>query len=397
MNRAALMLAFLAVHLTACAAVIPARVRERPPTAAQLLRVVSAQDDDLMKGIIRKVKSVTGLLLGFAASDLAVPIGLFDLNTVTPTEVTAPLVRLLTLDRADLAAILLTEGDSSVLVLIDLFLKLVLGALRSWRMDGKSTTVLLFFSATCTQELLRWPARSSWLLVQKAHNYFYSVTSFFRGGVWFGISQSLYVTCLMCTFSEVVEAAPPQWGRGPAPGVVRAGILGRVRRGPMDDDFSPTRSPSTASIFSEFTARSMDDSSDGASPLRSPSPLAVRFSGCDGDGPSGREIFRGKGFLGGRAFSPAAVAAAPAQPPSSRSRSRSPRGGGSAAPPVYPWWAPTTPTPPASPGVLAFNTVGTPGYTPGASPLSGVLSPGSWGDMSDSDFERLIRTPERTV
>ena len=88
MNRAALMLAFLAVHLTACAAVIPARVRERPPTAAQLLRVVSAQDDDLMKGIIRKVKSVTGLLLGFAASDLA--------------------------------AILLTEGDSSVLVLIDL-------------------------------------------------------------------------------------------------------------------------------------------------------------------------------------------------------------------------------------------------------------------------------------
>ena len=88
MNRSALMLAFLAVHLTACAAVIPARVRERPPTASQLLHVVSAMDDDL-----------------------TVPLGLFDISTVTPTEVTAPLVRVLTLDRADLAAMLLMEGD----------------------------------------------------------------------------------------------------------------------------------------------------------------------------------------------------------------------------------------------------------------------------------------------
>ena len=102
MNRSALMLAFLAVHLTACAAVIPARVRERPPTAAQLLRVVSAQDDDL-------------------------------------------------------AAILLTEGDSSILVLIDLFLKLVLGALRSWKVDGKTCSILLFLSATCIRTCCAGP------------------------------------------------------------------------------------------------------------------------------------------------------------------------------------------------------------------------------------------------
>ena len=62
-----------------------------------------------------------------------------------------------------------------------------------------------------------------------------------------------------------------------------------------------------------------------------------------------------------------------------------------------------TPTPPASSAVLASNTVGSPGYTPGASPLSGLspplsgLSPGSWGDMRDSDFDLLTRTPERVI
>ena len=134
MNRSALMLAFLAVHLTACAAVIPARVRERPPTASQLLHVVSAMDDDL-----------------------TVPLGLFDISTVTPTEVTAPLVRVLTLDRADLAAMLLMEGDSSILVLIDLFMKLVLGALRSWKVDGKTCSILLFLSATCIRTCCAGP------------------------------------------------------------------------------------------------------------------------------------------------------------------------------------------------------------------------------------------------
>ena len=53
MNRAAFLVVLLALYLMSCAAVIPAHVRERPPTAAQLFHVVSVMDDDLMKAIIR--------------------------------------------------------------------------------------------------------------------------------------------------------------------------------------------------------------------------------------------------------------------------------------------------------------------------------------------------------